>query len=46
MGCDIAQGFLFSRPLPQERLEAWMAARTELTSGSAGGDERLRVVTG
>ncbi len=46
MGCDIAQGFLFSRPLPEERLEAWMAARTELTSGSAGGDERLRVVTG
>ena len=23
MGCEIGQGFLFSRPLPYERLEAW-----------------------
>jgi diguanylate cyclase (GGDEF)-like protein len=46
MGCDVAQGFLFSRPLPRERIEAWMAARTELTSASADGDQRLRVVTG
>jgi len=46
MGCDVAQGFLFSRPLPHERIEAWMAARTELTSVSADGDQRLRVVTG
>lgn len=46
MGCDVAQGFLFSRPLPYERIEAWMAARTELTSATADGDARLRVVTG
>ncbi|MDQ1632181.1 MAG: hypothetical protein QOC80_2153 [Frankiaceae bacterium] len=42
MGCDMAQGFLFSRPLPYERLEAWMSARTEVTAELAGG--RLRVV--
>jgi EAL domain-containing protein (putative c-di-GMP-specific phosphodiesterase class I) len=46
IGCDIAQGFLFSRPLPYERIEAWMAARTELTSGPSEDDQRLRVVTG
>jgi sensor c-di-GMP phosphodiesterase-like protein len=42
MGCDMAQGFLFSRPLPHERIEAWMSARTEVTTELAGG--RLRVV--
>ncbi|WP_163508495.1 putative bifunctional diguanylate cyclase/phosphodiesterase [Fodinicola acaciae] len=42
IGCDIAQGFLFSRPLPSERLDSWMAARTEPTGeGSIRG---LRVV--
>ena len=25
LGCDIGQGFLFSRPLPFERFEAWLA---------------------
>src|SRR5206468_11134956 len=29
MGCDVGQGFLFSRPLPHERLDAWFSARTE-----------------
>ena len=29
MGCDVGQGFLFSRPLPYDRLEAWIAARTD-----------------
>lgn len=42
LNCDIAQGFLFSRPLPSERLDSWMAARTEPTGeGSVRG---LRVV--
>lgn len=44
MGCDTGQGFLFSRPLPYERLEAWFAARTEAESTSAGGVRRLRAV--
>jgi diguanylate cyclase (GGDEF)-like protein len=28
MGCDVAQGFLFSRPLGERRFEAWLRART------------------
>ena len=44
VGCHIGQGFLFSRPLPYERLEAWFNARTESESTGAGGFRRLRVV--
>ncbi len=44
MGCDVGQGFFFSRPLPSERLETWFAARTELTPSGSGGVRRLRVV--
>jgi diguanylate cyclase (GGDEF)-like protein len=29
LGCDVGQGFLFSRPLPFERFEAWLSAQTE-----------------
>ena len=29
IGCEVGQGFLFSRPLPYERLEAWFSAQTE-----------------
>jgi EAL domain-containing protein (putative c-di-GMP-specific phosphodiesterase class I) len=29
LGCDVGQGFLFSRPLTYERFEAWVAAHTE-----------------
>jgi len=28
MGCDIAQGYLISRPLGRERFEAWLRTRT------------------
>ncbi|TNC28649.1 putative bifunctional diguanylate cyclase/phosphodiesterase [Amycolatopsis alkalitolerans] len=28
MGCDVAQGYLISRPLAEDRLEAWLQART------------------
>jgi diguanylate cyclase (GGDEF)-like protein len=28
MGCDVAQGYLISRPLSEERLESWLQART------------------
>jgi diguanylate cyclase (GGDEF)-like protein len=33
MGCDIAQGYLISRPLSDERLEAWLQARTVSVTG-------------
>ncbi|RJQ69428.1 EAL domain-containing protein [Pseudonocardiaceae bacterium YIM PH 21723] len=33
MGCDVAQGYLISRPLSEDRLEAWLRARTERTRG-------------
>ena len=29
IGCEIGQGFLFSRPLPYERLEAWFGAQVD-----------------
>jgi diguanylate cyclase (GGDEF)-like protein len=44
IGCGTGQGFLFSRPLPYERLEAWFAARTEADSTGSGGVRRLRAV--
>lgn len=28
MGCDVAQGYLISRPLAEQRFEAWLRART------------------
>jgi EAL domain-containing protein (putative c-di-GMP-specific phosphodiesterase class I) len=37
MGCDIAQGFLFARPLPPDRLDSWVAARTEASGDPSGG---------
>jgi diguanylate cyclase (GGDEF)-like protein len=45
IGCDIGQGFLFSRPLSYDRLEAWFAAQTEPEPTSVGGEvRRLRAV--
>jgi diguanylate cyclase (GGDEF)-like protein len=44
IGCDIGQGFLFSRPLPYDRLEAWLGARTDLELTAAGQVRRLRAV--
>ena len=45
MGCDMGQGFLFSRPLPYERFMAWMAAQTELDTTPGGRQvRRLRAV--
>lgn len=44
IGCDVGQGFLFSRPLPYERLEAWVAAQTETAPSAAGQVRRLRAV--
>ncbi|MGH3862753.1 putative bifunctional diguanylate cyclase/phosphodiesterase [Actinokineospora sp.] len=33
MGCDVAQGYLISRPLSESRLEAWLQARTMQAKG-------------
>ncbi|GGS22867.1 MULTISPECIES: putative bifunctional diguanylate cyclase/phosphodiesterase [Actinokineospora] len=33
MGCDVAQGYLISRPLSESRLEAWLQARTTQAKG-------------
>ena len=44
MGCGIGQGFLFSRPLPYDRLETWFAAQTEAESTPTGEVRRLRAV--
>ncbi|MQA60415.1 MAG: EAL domain-containing protein [Actinophytocola sp.] len=33
MGCDVAQGYLISRPLSEKRLEAWLQARTARAMG-------------
>ncbi len=44
MGCEIGQGYLFSRPLPHERLEAWFSAQTEPESTPTGEVRRLRAV--
>jgi diguanylate cyclase (GGDEF)-like protein len=44
IGCDIGQGFLFSRPLPYERLEAWLGVQTDAEPTPAGEVRRLRAV--
>jgi diguanylate cyclase (GGDEF)-like protein len=44
IGCDIGQGFLFSRPLPYERLEAWLGAQTDAEATPLGEVRRLRAV--
>jgi diguanylate cyclase (GGDEF)-like protein len=40
MGCDKLQGFLVSRPLPDERLESWILARTGVRSAAPGTPHR------
>ncbi|MFG1775259.1 putative bifunctional diguanylate cyclase/phosphodiesterase [Micromonospora sp. NPDC049048] len=44
IGCEIGQGFLFSRPLPYERLEAWFGAQVDPETVSPGELPRLRAV--
>ncbi|WP_431727824.1 putative bifunctional diguanylate cyclase/phosphodiesterase [Verrucosispora sp. TAA-831] len=44
IGCEIGQGFLFSRPLPYERLEAWFGAQVDPESITDHELPRLRVV--
>jgi diguanylate cyclase (GGDEF)-like protein len=44
MGCDKLQGFLVSRPLPDDRLESWLLARTGVRSAAPGATHRRRFV--
>ncbi|KIR62957.1 putative bifunctional diguanylate cyclase/phosphodiesterase [Micromonospora haikouensis] len=44
IGCEIGQGFLFSRPLPYERLEAWFGAQLESEALVIPDVRRLRIV--
>jgi diguanylate cyclase (GGDEF)-like protein len=44
MGADAAQGFYFSRPLPAERFDTWLAARTECAAAMTGRRGSMRVV--
>jgi diguanylate cyclase (GGDEF)-like protein len=34
MNCDVAQGYLISRPLSEDRLQAWLQARTVRETGA------------
>ncbi|MGY1811756.1 putative bifunctional diguanylate cyclase/phosphodiesterase [Blastococcus sp. SYSU D00820] len=40
MGCDKLQGFLVSRPLPDDRLESWLLARAGVRSAAPGATHR------
>jgi diguanylate cyclase (GGDEF)-like protein len=40
MGCDKLQGFLVSRPLPEDRLESWLLARAGVRSAAPGARHR------
>ncbi|TFV49444.1 bifunctional diguanylate cyclase/phosphodiesterase [Blastococcus sp. TF02A-35] len=40
MGCDKLQGFLISRPLPEDRLERWLLARAGVRSATPGAPHR------
>lgn len=44
IGCQIGQGFLFSRPLPYERLVAWFGAQAESENLLNPDIRRLRAV--
>ncbi|MFV2018812.1 putative bifunctional diguanylate cyclase/phosphodiesterase [Micromonospora sp. LOL_023] len=44
IGCQIGQGFLFSRPLPYERLAAWYEAQADPETLQSSEVRRLRAV--
>jgi diguanylate cyclase (GGDEF)-like protein len=44
IGCDIGQGFLFSRPLPYERFDAWLQVQADADPAPAGEVRWLRAV--
>jgi EAL domain-containing protein (putative c-di-GMP-specific phosphodiesterase class I) len=47
IGCDVAQGYFFSRPVPVDGLERWIEARTvtQPLPHDSGSARRLRVVS-
>jgi diguanylate cyclase (GGDEF)-like protein len=46
-GCDVIQGYLVSRALDPDRLDAWLAARTAISPGQPGvKGRRLQLLTG
>jgi EAL domain-containing protein (putative c-di-GMP-specific phosphodiesterase class I) len=47
-GCDEAQGFFFSRPLPADELEAWLDARSAVPAQlyAAGSTGQLSAASG
>ncbi|WFE25155.1 sensor domain-containing phosphodiesterase [Solwaraspora sp. WMMD791] len=44
IGCQVGQGFLFSRPLPYERLAAWYEAQADPETLQSSEVRRLRAV--
>lgn len=44
IGCDVAQGFYFSRPLPPDRFAAWLTAQTAASSSNRPSSSRLRAM--
>ncbi|MGH3764863.1 MAG: putative bifunctional diguanylate cyclase/phosphodiesterase [Pseudonocardiaceae bacterium] len=44
MGCDVAQGYLISRPLGADRFDAWLAARTVRAPGARDKETVLTLV--
>jgi EAL domain-containing protein (putative c-di-GMP-specific phosphodiesterase class I) len=44
MGCDVAQGYLISRPLGRDRFDAWLAARTVRAPGAQNEETVLTLV--
>ncbi len=46
MNCDKLQGFLVSRPLPDDRLENWLLARTGVRTATPGAAHRRLFVRG
>jgi diguanylate cyclase (GGDEF)-like protein len=40
MGCDKLQGFLVSRPLPEDKLESWLLTRAGIRSAAPGATHR------
>ena len=45
LGCDLGQGFHFSRPVPSAELEALLFGDTQRASNGASGNGRARVAT-